>query len=273
MSRLANLLVCTLCLAFANIAQATLLARDVDGNGSIDAYYDSALGITWLANANLADTLTLGLEKGGTLGNWGIDTTGRMPWTTAQSWIAALNALNYLGSSAWRLPTATPINGVAFNYQPRNDGSRDVGMNISATGTMYAGSTAHELAHLFYQTLGNQAVVTPDGLSPTGCGSQPNDCMTNPGPFSALETLADDGDWWYGVATTQSLALSFEMDQGRTNNGLQSMVIGFAWPVVGGDVFADSGSVPEPDTLSLMLVGLGLAGWAMRSRKIQRTRT
>jgi len=58
---------------------------------------DTDLGITWIANANLADTMDFGVS--------GINGNGTMTWDTANEWIAAMNADNYLGFSDWRLPT------------------------------------------------------------------------------------------------------------------------------------------------------------------------
>jgi hypothetical protein len=61
------------------------------------AYYDDVLSITWLADANLADTNDFGVA--------GINANGTMSWNTAQSWIGAMSAANYLGTKTWRLPT------------------------------------------------------------------------------------------------------------------------------------------------------------------------
>lgn len=78
-------------------ADAALLSRL---NGQ--AYYDEALEITWLANANLAQSETFGVD--------GIYSDGGMPWDTALDWIDAMNAANYLGASGWRLPSADANN-------------------------------------------------------------------------------------------------------------------------------------------------------------------
>ena len=75
------------------VADASLVASE-DG----DAVYDTVNDVTWLANANLAQTKSFGVS--------GINPDGSMSWTTAQEWIAAMNAANYLGSRHWSLPTA-----------------------------------------------------------------------------------------------------------------------------------------------------------------------
>lgn len=65
----------------------TLKKRDLNADGVVDAYYDTALGITWLANREMA-------------GN-----PGFMSWTQAKSLVAGLN-IN--GITGWRLPTIDP---------------------------------------------------------------------------------------------------------------------------------------------------------------------
>jgi hypothetical protein len=73
-------------------AHAALLSR-LSGQ----AYYDTVLNITWVADANLAQTS-------------GWDADGLMIWGDAQAWISSLNTQNgnlgYLGVSDWRLPSA-----------------------------------------------------------------------------------------------------------------------------------------------------------------------
>lgn len=59
----------------------------VDSSGGL--IYDTELGISWLADANLAVTNAFGVT--------GINANGSMDWSTAQSWIAAMNTANYLG--------------------------------------------------------------------------------------------------------------------------------------------------------------------------------
>ena len=88
----------------------------------------------------------------------------------AELWIAGMNDANYLGFSDWRLPTVSPINGVSFNVGTAFDGTKDSGSNISAPGTIYAGSTASEMAHLFYNSLGNNSGRELDGTIKAGSG-------------------------------------------------------------------------------------------------------
>lgn len=94
----------------ASSSNAALLGRAPITPGGTDyqAYYDTVLNITWLADANLAATNTFGVS--------GVCTepipmacpqpAGAMDWYTAQNWIAAMNATDYLGVGNWRLPTA-----------------------------------------------------------------------------------------------------------------------------------------------------------------------
>ncbi len=62
--------------------ESTLLARDLNGDGTADAFYDADLGITWLRNA---------------------DANGRMNWDSAVKWADGLTIGGWTG---WRLPTS-----------------------------------------------------------------------------------------------------------------------------------------------------------------------
>jgi len=51
-------------------------------------------------------------------------------------------------------------------YSSSFDGTTDRAYNISAPGTAYVGSTASEMAHLFFNTLGNLALLIPVAILP-----------------------------------------------------------------------------------------------------------
>ena len=99
-------------LVAAGGADAALLDR---GNGLV---YDSGLNITWLQDANLAQTL-------------GQDSDGRLSWADANTWA---EHLSFAGFDNWRLPALTSSNLC-------------VGSNCSNS----------ELAHLYYGELGGVA--------------------------------------------------------------------------------------------------------------------
>lgn len=105
---------------FSAVASATyILIPELGGQ----AVYDHATNLTWVANANLADTNTFGVS--------GINAGGYMTWSIAQQWIAAMDTANYLGYSDWRLPTS------------------DTCVGYNCTGS--------EMGNLFYNGLGQVA--------------------------------------------------------------------------------------------------------------------
>jgi hypothetical protein len=80
---LAAFLTLAIGLFFTTSAHAALESR-LGGQ----AVYDTDLNITWLADSNLAASNTFGVS--------GINADGSMTWDTAQTWIGAMNAANYL---------------------------------------------------------------------------------------------------------------------------------------------------------------------------------
>jgi hypothetical protein len=154
-----------LAMIFSGNAQATL---DVIGYGTFTTegvtyteklIYDSDLNITWLDFA-----------------------TGRDFWEPQLAWAAGLEvSINGKVFDEWRLPQVLPVNGSRYNYNVQFDGSTDSGYNISAPGTVYAGSTSSEMAHLYYTSLGNKSYHYFDGSSP-----QPGYGLINTGPFDNL---------------------------------------------------------------------------------------
>jgi hypothetical protein len=106
---------------FSAVASATdTLISELGGQ----VVYDQTTNLSWIANANLAATNTFGVN--------GINPGGYMTWNTAQNWIAAMDAANYMGNSDWRLPTSDTCSG------------------LNCTGS--------ELGNLFYNGLGQAAL-------------------------------------------------------------------------------------------------------------------
>ena len=223
---------CTLANAAAVSGQGTwettLQGRDLDGDASTyEAYYDTALNITWLADANYAKTS-------------GYDANGLMSWEAAKAWAAQLN-IN--GVTGWRLPDVKPVNGSIFDSLYSTAGTTDRGYNIT--------STQSELAHLYHVTLGNKSFYNTSGSYQPGFGLQ------NSGPFSNVQS----GIYWSGVeyAFYTNHAWDFSFYDGFQFDDYKLYEFS-AWAVHPGDV----PSIPEPDAFALM--GLGLAAIALRRR-------
>jgi PEP-CTERM motif len=209
--------------------QTTLQGRDLDGNAAtVEAYYDTALNITWLADANYAKTSMY-------------DTDGYMHWEAAKTWANDLVVGAY---SDWRLPnmvdTGTPgCNVITYS------GGTDCGFNVqtkdASTGTVYS-----EMAHMYYVTLGNKGFASPG----TGVYPQEGWGLSNTGPFSNVQPYL----YWSDLAPERGYAWIFSAETGY--QVLSETYPGYlAWAVRPGDVAA--AVVPEPSTYALM--GLGLA--------------
>lgn len=112
-------------LLIAGVAQAALQDRDLDGNGEVDAFYDTDFDITWLRNANV---------------------NGSMDWNSAVAWV---DSLSFAGHDDWRLPTT---------LQPDPSCSRQSG-GVS-DGRNCTGS---EMGHLWHVELGNSGSMTNTG--------------------------------------------------------------------------------------------------------------
>jgi hypothetical protein len=207
------------------------------------AYYDSALNITWLANANLADTDDFGVS--------GIGFNGTMSWDTANDWIAAMNTAAYLGTSDWRLPfmTDTAASGCDLAYT-----GTDCGYNVQTK----SGSTVYsEMAHLFYVTLGNTGLYDTGG-NLLGCAGFPSFCLGNAGPFSGLQA----NYYWTGTEYAPDTGNAWYFNFGSSSQYLEPKSGElYAWAVRPGDIAA----VPVPGAVWFFSGALALLG-AVRRR-------
>ncbi len=110
-------------------SDSVLLQRGDDGR----TVYDSALDVTWLADANAPATLTFGLT--------GINKSGSMDFETATNWVRALNAFDrgagYLGHTNWMLPATPSRDKSCASFNRSGGGSFGYGCVKSALGSLY----------------------------------------------------------------------------------------------------------------------------------------
>jgi len=211
------------------------------------AYYDNVLDITWLADSNYAQTS-------------GYSSNG-MTWEEATAWVSGLNID---GITGWRLPNVKPINDVAWGDGWSSNGTLDLGLNISAPDTLFAGSKSSELAHLFYNTLGNISGCDPI-LSTLDCVliDSPEYGLINTDPFNF------SGDYvlrefWSATGylyDSNPVKVTFDFERGVQLLASTDILLS-AWAVRDGDI----SSVPVP--IALWLFGSGFIGlFSMARRK------
>jgi hypothetical protein len=205
--------------------QTTLQARDLDGDRSngAEAYYDTVLHITWLADAFQARTSRYQARPYYGAGD-------SLIRDLAVEWA---DNLVLHGISDWRLPrsfdTGTPGCG---NLTVGGE----CGWNVNPASS--------ELAHMFHTTLGNISYLSPQGTVAPGHG------LTNTGPFSNVY----NGPYWSETDHDQFNGWNFSFNfgsQGPTPKNQGSAV----WAVLDGDRGTPLSAVPEPAAWLLMAGG------------------
>ena len=204
--------------------ETTLQGRDLDGNAlnGPEAFYDTALNVTWLRNGNV---------------------NGLMNWDDANAWA---NSLVVGGIGDWRLPTMVDTGDPGCDDS--DAGGTDCGFNVQ---TRSGATTYSEMAHLFYETLGNKALCDPALSTINHCVQQPGYGLSNTANFQSLQSYP----YWSGLVYAPDTRVAWGF---FTNLGLQAPLFRterlYALAVHPGDV---APPIPEPQTLALMLAGLG----------------
>ncbi len=238
--------------------ESTLFARDLDGDlSTIEAYYDSVLNITWLADANVG--------AGSSFDNGSSPVDGSMTWNNAMNWVASLD---FNGINGWRLPTLSSVTGGTFDTNFSNNASTDFGTAGSQGWIDVNGTPVSELGHMFYVTLGNLGGCVPDS-DVTGASF----CLTPSVPFglSNTATFSNLGNYqlyWSDTLQTSNTAWLFSSYDGVQSFENINAEFG-AWAVHDGDVGVSVGAavIPIPGALWLFCSGfIGLFGFAGRQK-------
>lgn len=191
---------------FAGPLQADLINR---GGGLI---YDSDLDVTWLQDANYAQTS-------------GHDADGLMNYVAASDWAANLgyyDSVRGVTYDDWRLPNATDVNSDGATFTNLYQGV-DFGYNITVPS---------ELSYMFYQSLGNLGEFDTAAF-PTACA--PDQCLTNTGPFINLQSQIYWTNEESGLEPTRGFIFDFRRGFQRITDWGN---VNYAWAVRDGDVVA-----------------------------------
>ena len=226
-------------------AYAALQGRDVDKDASngFEAYYDTVLDITWLADANYAKTSGAYADAFPTGGMW---------WDFAVTWT---QNLNYFGATDWRLPKV--ISKISSGTLAEVSAGRGATALESELGYMY-----YTHLHLGDNPTPSSGTIALSGVPDGYIKNFVADLYWTSDRFAGNQSLA------WGLWTSYPFAGS----QAYVPRVLPE----YAWAVHDGDPFGVKVVVPdtpplpavdEPSTAMLMLAGLGVAAHMVRQRK------
>lgn len=229
-----SLRVSALSAAIASSAHAALQGRNVDGNmaNGYEAFYDTTLDITWLADPNFGETSNA------------LPATGSW-WSWSKNWA---ESLNYFGATEWRLPRVQSkiSTGTPADFQ--------VGFG--------AGVSKSELGHMFYVNL----------QLPPGGSTVPDIVAIPGLPGESIKNFRAQLYWTEDVyAPNPALAWALWTSSPFVGSQafLGKVFPGGAWAVHDGDVFARPAipAVPEPSAIWMMLAGIGVAAFSWRRQQ------
>ena len=172
---------------------------------------DPALGVTWLADADLAATDTFNVS--------GISCDGSMEFATARKWVRAMNHADYLGHSDWTLPiTPTPSTDAGCSGYNKNGGGH---FGINCTKSPLA-----SLYDSFRLHAPDTAVAIPDATTGPFEDFQPYLYGTN------VEHKHESGT----KGTKSRCCFSFSFNTGRTSSNTDLFSL-YVLPMIPGNAF------------------------------------
>jgi hypothetical protein len=224
-----GLLLGVVLLGLGGTAQAGLIGYTANG---VNLVYDNDRDLTWVANANLADTVDFGVA--------GINANGTMTWDVAEQWVAGMNAANYAGATGWRLPATLQPDATCDSQLSPGGGFPLQGYGYNCTGS--------DLGHLFY----TEGLLTP------------GQAITSSTILTGLFSNMQDHVYWSG---TQYAPVPDDAWVFGTFIGLQGVddkdFQGYGWAVRPGQVAA----APLPATGFLVALGLMALGASRQGRR------
>ncbi len=198
----------------------SLQARDINGDGKTDAYYDTSTNLTWLADANAALTRPDYFVPSPDLSSIPVNSSGTGSYMMGLgTWVEKIDVY---GITGWRLPSVVD--------------QSSCGRATSQTPCVIAivpGTS--ELEQLLTVTLGNASGQ-----------------LTNTGPFRGVA----DGTYWTKTVAGVYWGDGTYIWTYNTTTGQHAIADNWSgramgWAVRTGDVQA----VPEPSTTGLVLMG------------------
>lgn len=221
-------------------SQAGLIDR---GNGLI---YDDVLDVTWMQDANYMQTS-------------GFNSDGNATFSTAQAWV---NNLTFQGYDDWRLPTIMPLNGSSYEIGFSFDGSTDRGFNSD--------TSVNELAHMFYNNLGNVSYfdTNGNGMQPGSESYSSSFIDAETGMMKIFENINVSN--WFGLENDPVINAAWAYNN-RVNNIatgetqlLSTATLIGSWVLRNGDVRPVVEPPTPPSSVSssggIELFGIGLIG-------------
>jgi len=259
-------------------AQATLTSYN--GSGA-DLVYSSASDVTWTKDGNLLGSM---------IANHGFDTVvndilsasptissypnyfsptgaytlsdadfsntqlGKTTWFGAMAFANYLNSISYGGSTHWEIPTFSKP-----TYCFDSVGGSNCGYNVATNGTI----RGDELPELFHQELNSNSFRDRNGFNVIDLGL--------PFGIQDLENKFDnemfDAYWSgseYGLPNSDENYSSwyFLMSAGANGANYKNALL-YAWAITPGQIL----TIPEPNSIAMLMAGLGLLGITLRRNK------